>query len=133
MKQAPVILPSNRKFGFFFAFVFIVLSAYLFWSELKLASFLCIMITISLLTISFINPELLAPFNKLWLQLGLMLAWIVNPLIMGIIFFGIFTPVSLLTKLVGRDILNLRLKRLDSYWTKHTFNTNVQDPFKNQF
>jgi hypothetical protein len=133
MKQTQVILPSNRKFGFFFAFVFILLSAYLFWSDLELASFLCTIFTILLLTISLINPTLLAPFNKLWLQLGLGLAWLVNPLIMGTIFFGIFTPVSLLTKLAGRDILNLRMKQLESYWTKQTSKTNVQDPFKNQF
>ncbi len=82
--------------------------------------------------ITIINADVLFPLNKLWIKFGILLGIIVNPIIMGIIFFGIFTPIAILMRLSGRDELRLRLKKKKTYWINRK-TLNRFDSFKKQF
>ena len=78
------------------------------------------------------NSSLLSPFNLLWFKFGLLLGKIVNPLIMGIFFFILITPISLITKLFGRDELRIKRKSVTTYWiNKDTAQESTS--FKNQY
>lgn len=69
------------------------------------------------LTLVFVKPALLHPLNVLWGRFGLLLNKVTNPLIMGVLFYGVMTPIALIMRLVGKD--PLRLKRdaaAASYW-----------------
>ena len=66
--------------------------------------------------ITFVNEHALLPLNKLWMKFGQLIGIIVSPIVLGIIFFGIFTPYSLLMRLFGRDELQLKLRKRKSYW-----------------
>ncbi len=62
-------------------------------------------------------PSALNPLNRLWMKLGLVLHKIVNPIVMGLLFYGTIYPTGLVMRLRGKDLL--RLKRepgADSYW-----------------
>ena len=63
------------------------------------------------LIITITNADALLPLNKLWMKFGILLGMIISPIIMGIIFFVIFTPIAILMRLSGRDELRLRLKK----------------------
>ncbi len=78
-------------------------------------------------------PQKLALLNKLWFQFGLLLGRIVSPLVLGVIFFGILTPVSLFTRLFGRDELRLKRSAGNSYWILRAPPGPAKDSFKNQF
>ena len=81
---------------------------------------------------TFVKASLLLPLNKLWMRFGLLLGQIISPLVLGIIFFGIFTPVALLMRLSGRDELRLKFKNKTSYWILR--NEPIQgDSFRRQF
>ena len=108
--------PSNYKFGYFFTFVFILLSIYFFIAQLNFYSIFSLCISFSFLIITIINANLLLPLNRLWIGLGLVLGAIINPIIMGFIFFGLFTPISILMRFFGRDELLIRQKDKTSYW-----------------
>ena len=66
--------------------------------------------------ITLINERALLPLNKLWMRFGQLIGIIISPIILGIIFFGIFTPYSLLMRLFGRDELQLKFGKRESYW-----------------
>lgn len=83
--------------------------------------------------VTLIAPRLLAPFNKAWFKLGELLGRIVNPLVMGVIFFGLITPVSWFGRLRGRDELRLRRKDRPSHWIDRAPPGPDGDSFKNQY
>jgi hypothetical protein len=127
-------LPTNRKFGFFFTSVFALLNLYFLFVGLNPIAYVMFAITVFFLLTTLIKPDALLPLNKLWMQLGLLLGMIINPIVLGIIFFGLFTPMSLLMKLFKRDELRLKLiTDRKSHWKERDTGDAQTNTFKNQF
>lgn len=127
-------LPSNRTFGLLFIGVFAILGAYGLWrgwsTELVKAFFI---VSALLLVVTLLVPKLLTPFNKAWYQLGLLMGKVVSPIVLGVIFFIIITPVAIVTKLAGRDALKLRKQNVDSHWIDRKPPGPEPESFKEQF
>ena len=87
MKYAKIELPSSRKFGFFFTFVFLIIASYFFLSDGILISYAFFTLAAVLLLITFVNEHALHPLNKLWMRFGQLLGILISPIILGIIFF----------------------------------------------
>lgn len=132
MNHKDLKLPSNQKFGLFFAFIFIILSSFFFFGNKAIASFFFLILSVSFLIVSLIKPGLLFPLNKLWMRFGFLLGMVINPIVLGILFFILFTPISIIMKIFGRDELQLRLKN-KSYWKKINKKSLSLESFKNQF
>ena len=132
MKFSEIELPSNRKFGFFFTLVFAVAAAYFYYSANVTWAYVFIVATLAFVLVTLINSEVLLPLNKLWIRLGILLGTIVSPIVLGIIFFGLFTPVAILMRLIGRDELMLKFTRKISHWVKRD-EPITSESFKNQF
>lgn len=132
MKFSEIELPSNRKFGSFFTFVFAVATAYsVYVASIGLAYTFSAAASIFLL-ITLTKSDALLPLNKLWMRFGFLLGMIVSPVVLGIIFFGLFTPVALLMRLSGRDELRLKFTQKASHWISR--NEPIKsESFKNQF
>lgn len=127
-------LPTNRKFGFFFTSVFALLSSYFLFVGLNSIAYVMFAITVFFLLTTLIKADALLPLNKLWMQLGLLLGMIVSPIVLGIIFFGLFTPMSLLMKLFRRDELRLKLVAdRKSHWKERDIGDAQTNTFKHQF
>ena len=132
MKFSDIELPSNKKFGFFFTFVFAILAFYfLFIDSILWAQALAILVAFFLL-ITVIIPQVLLPLNKLWMRLGLLLGMIVSPIVLGIIFFGLVTPYGVVMRMFGRDELRLKFTKKSSHWISRS-ELIKSDSFKNQF
>lgn len=132
MKFSDIELPSNRKFGFFFSVVFALVGAYFFNVAVSIA-YCFLAMAVVFLIVTLIKAELLLPLNKLWMRFGLLLGLIINPSVLAIIYFGVFTPVNLLMKILGRDELGLKLSERPSYWKERSSGDKLSDSFKNQF
>ena len=126
-------LPSDRKFGFFFSFIFFIASTYLYVKEINILFFIFFLLSIVFFIIAFVKAYILRPLNKLWMKFGMLLSIIISPLVMGLIFFFIFTPAGVIMKLFGRDELNLRLNKKSSYWISLNENGGKSNSFMNQF
>lgn len=109
-------LPSNRKFGLFFTFVFGATAIYFYNYSSILWAQIFTMTSAIFLTISLTKDEILSPLNKIWMKLGLLLGFIVSPVILGLVFFGLFTPIAVIMRISGRDELRLKLKKKPSCW-----------------
>ena len=134
MKLSDVELPSNRKFGFFFCMIFAALGVYSYLEDRMIVAFLFFGFSLLFLFITLVKADTLLPLNKLWMQFGFLLGMIVSPIVLGIIFFGLFTPIGIVMRLFGRDELRLKFKKKkQSYWIVRGSVTNQEDNFKNQF
>ena len=124
-----VKIGSNRSFGIVFFVVFLIIATYplINGDELRLWS---LIISIVFLFLGLVNSKILNPLNKLWFKFGIFLGKIISPLVMGIIFFLIVTPIGLLMRLLNKDLLNLRFNNNGSYWIEKT---EPKSKMKNQF
>jgi hypothetical protein len=132
MKLSEVKLPSNRKFGFFFSTIFLLASLYSYYIDSEIMVYILSPLCGTFLVITIMNPKILLPLNKLWMKFGFLLGMIVSPIIIGIIFFGIFTPIAMIMRLIGRDELRLRLKKKKTHWINRITLTKIGS-FKKQF
>lgn len=132
MKLSEVKLPSNRKFGFFFSTIFLLASLYSYYKGSEIMVYVLSTLCITFLVITIINAKILLPLNKLWMKFGVLLGMIISPIIMGIIFFGIFTPIAIIMRLSGRDELRLRFKKQKTHWINRKI-LNIVDPLKKQY
>lgn len=125
---------SERSFGLVFAAVFAVIGIYgLYKGWVPVASVTWLVAGLLLALIAVVSPKLLAPFNRAWFRLGLLLNKIVSPVVLGIIFFGLLTPVAVLARLFGRQVLLLKPRSVSSYWVMRSPPGPASDSFKNQF
>ena len=122
-------ISSNRSFGivFFVVFLFIALYPLIYNEEIRAWSAI---ISSIFLVLGLLNSKILAPLNKLWFKFGIFLGKMVSPLIMGIIFFLVVTPIGLIMRLFGKDVLNLKYNKHQSYWIEKN---GPKSKMKNQF
>ena len=129
MNHKDIKIGSNRSFGIVFFVVFFLISIYpllndenvRLWSLILSFLFLCL---------GFLNSKLLTPLNKLWFKFGLLLGRIISPVIMGLIFFFVVTPIGLVMRMFKKDLLNLKFNKNKTYWINKT---GPKSKMKNQF
>ena len=116
MKKVPVKISSNRSFGFLFFVVFFVISLWPLKSQgdLRLWAFI---LSLVFLVLGVLNSKFLTPLNKLWFKFGISLGTIVSPIVMGVVFFIVVTPIGVIMRFAGKDLLKLKIyKNFDTYW-----------------
>jgi len=133
MHVSQLQLPTDKKFGYFFSLIFIALSSYFFLKNSNLLSYIFISLAIIFLIFAIFKSEVLHPLNILWMRFGLLIGKIVSPLVLGFIFFGIFTPISIFMRIIGRDELRLKVIRRNSFWKKRGDNETRLKTFFDQF
>ena len=109
---------SNKSFGILFFIVFLGFGLWPITYEDKPNIYLLI-ISIIFLILGLINSKLLSPLNSIWIKFGELLGKIIAPMVMAIVFFIILTPISLIVRLFGNDLLGLKFtKKIKTYWIK---------------
>ena len=126
-------MPSNIKFGYSFSIIFLIILIYFFYINNYFLLLISISLSFIFLLFSFIAPKILRYPNLLWYKFGILLGKIINPLIMGFIFFLIFTPISIFFKIIGRDELNIKNVKMKTYWKKRETKELEAKSFNNQF
>ena len=124
---------SDRGFGQVFAGFFAILAALSWWNGHTTWHY-TLPIAAAFLIVAYVYPKALGPLNRLWLKFGLLLYKVMNPLILGLLFFVTIMPIGLLMRALGKDFL--RLKRdpaAKSYWIERTPPGPPPQSMKNQF
>ena len=124
-----VKLSSNRSFGVVFFIVFLLIGLYpiLKGNDLRIWS---LIISFIFLALGLINSRTLTPLNRLWFKFGLLLGKFISPIIMGIIFFIVVTPIGIIMRLFKKDLLNLKFNKKETYWIDKK---GPKSKMKNQF
>jgi len=126
-------VPSNRSFGWTFTTFFTLVGAYSLWRggvaypwDFALAAVTAV-VTIA-------RPEWLAPLNRLWMKFGELLHRIVSPVVLGVIFYGVFTPIGFVMRFAGRDTMKRRFEpTAPTYWIGRNPPGPAAESFRDQF
>ena len=128
--KSNIKISSNRNFGLVFFFIFLVVSIWplthnespRIWSAIISLAFLILVLT---------RSKLLTPLNRLWAKFGIILGAIIAPIVMGVVFFLVITPIGLFMKIIGKDLLSIKYdKKKETYWVKRDKPTSTM---KQQF
>ena len=119
-----LVLPSNKKFGISFSLIFLIVSIYFTYSSFFFIATIFFFFSIALIIFAFFLPSYLYYLNKYWMLFGYYLSLIVNPLVLGFIYFIILTPFALVRRKFTKDELNLKFSKNFSYWEKRN-NTSI--------
>ena len=109
---------SNKSFGLIFFVVLLIIGLWPLKNGENL-NFYFITISIIFLILGLINSKLLTPLNKSWIKLGEILGIIIAPIVMALVYFVVLTPISIIVRIFGKDLLGLKfLKEKETYWIK---------------
>ena len=129
MDQNDIKIGSNKSFGIVFFIVFLIISIYPLLNNGNIRIW-SLIISFIFLILGVLNSKLLNPLNKIWFKFGLFLGKIISPIVMGIIFFLVVTPIAILMKLLQKDLLNLKFNKNNTYWIEKS---GPKSKMKNQF
>jgi hypothetical protein len=127
--MSDVKISSNRSFGIVFFVVFLLIAFYPLTNQADIRIW-SVIVSLIFLSLGLLNSKLLTPLNKIWFKFGIFLGKIVSPLIMGLIFFAVVTPIAFLMRILKKDLLNLKFSKNNSYWIEKS---GPKSKMKNQF
>ena len=130
MEKTSVKISSNRSFGLLFFIVFLAISLWPLKSQedLRLWAFILALI---FFVLGILNSKFLTPLNKLWMKFGIFLGSIISPFVMGVVFFMVVTPVGLIMRFLGKDLLRIKKSKfVSTYWINREKQNNTM---KRQF
>ena len=126
-------LPSNRSFGWTFTAVFVLGALYSAW---KGGPWMGTLLVLALATaaVTLTRETWLTPLNRAWMKLGELLGRVVSPVVLGVIFFGVFTPAGAIMRLLGRDAMCRSFDAAaPSYWVKRDPPGPAETSFRDLF
>jgi hypothetical protein len=115
LKKNKIKISSNKSFGIVFFIVFLLISIYPIINDKEIRVW-SLIVSLIFLILGLTNSNILSPLNKIWFKFGIFLGSFVSPIVMGVVFFLVVTPISLLMKLFGKDVLSLKKNNSKSYW-----------------
>jgi len=124
-----VKIGSNKSFGIVFFIVFLLIALYPLTIDKEIIIW-SLILSLIFLILGLINSKFLTPLNIIWFKFGIFLGKIVSPLVMGIIFFFVVTPIGILMRIFKNDLINLKFTSQKSYWIEKT---GPKSKMKNQF
>ena len=112
---------SNKSFGILFFVVFLIIGLWpiLTSNDVRLWS---LAISVIFLILGLINSSILEPFKNSWIKLGELLGKIIAPIVMGLVFFTVLTPISFILRIFGKDLLKIKYLKDKTYWIKREKN-----------
>ena len=129
MKNNNIKIATNKSFGIIFFIFFIIVSIFPLFKEENIRIW-SLIIAVIFLILGLFNSKALTPLNKIWFKFGILLGSFVSPIVMGVVFFVIVTPTSLVMRALGKNLLNLKKGNKKTYWIERS---KIKSKMKNQF
>ena len=124
-----ISISSNKSFGIVFFVVFLIVALYPLLENESVRLWSIILSAIFLI-LGMLDSKFLTPLNKIWFKFGILLGSIVSPIVMGVVFFAIVTPTSIIMKILGKNLLNLKKDNKKTHWIARS---KIKSMMKNQF
>jgi|TARA_B100000787_G_scaffold609_1_gene464 hypothetical protein len=129
LKNNNIKIGTNKSFGIVFFLLFLAVSIFPLFKDGNIRIW-SLIISIIFLVLGLFNSKALTPLNKVWFKFGILLGNFLSPVVMGIVFFAIVTPTSIIMRVLGKDLLNLKKSNKNSYWIERS---KIVSKMKNQF
>jgi|TARA_B110000858_G_C17761443_1_gene454736 hypothetical protein len=122
-------ISSNKSFGIVFFVVFLIIALYPLLENENVRVW-SIIVSVIFLILGLLNSTILSPLNKVWFKFGIALGNFVSPIVMGLVFFIVVTPISIIMRVLKKDLLNLKKDNKKTYWIERS---RIESKMKNQF
>lgn len=122
-------ISSNKSFGIVFFVVFLIIALYPLLENENVRVW-SIIVSVIFLILGLLNSTILSPLNKVWFKFGIALGNFVSPIVMGLVFFIVVTPISIIMRVLKKDLLNLKKGNKKTYWIEKS---KIKSKMKNQF
>jgi len=119
--KSKIKISSNKSFGILFFIVFTLIAVWPTFNSGDVRKW-SLLIGILFLILGLMNSRFLNPLNFAWVKFGEILGRIVAPIVMAFIYFFVITPIGLLMRLTGKDLLKLKFLKKNSYWIRREKN-----------
>jgi hypothetical protein len=129
MNKNKIKISSNKSFGLVFFVFFLIISLFPLFKDGNIRIW-AIIPSIIFLILGLLNSPILSPLNKIWFKFGILLGSFMSPIAMGIVFFIVVTPTSLIMKMFGKNLLGLKKNNKKSYWIERS---SIKSKMKDQF
>jgi predicted membrane protein len=129
LDNSNIKIGTNKSFGIVFFVFFLIVSIFplLNNGDIRVWS---LIISLIFLILGILNSKILTPLNQIWFKFGILLGRFVSPVVMGIIFFAIVTPTSVIMRVLQKNLLNLKKGNKKTYWLERY---KIKSKMKNQF
>jgi len=129
MDKNKIKISSNKSFGLVFFAFFLIISLFPLFKYGYIRIW-AIIPAIIFLILGLLNSPILSPLNKIWFKFGILLGNVMSPIVMGIVFFAVVTPTSIIMRMFGKNLLGLKKDNNKSYWIERS---SIKSKMKNQF
>jgi hypothetical protein len=129
MDKNKIKISSNKSFGIVFFAFFLIISLFPLFKYGNIRIW-AIIPAIIFLILGLLNSPILSPLNKIWFKFGILLGNVMSPIVMGIVFFAVVTPTSIIMRMFGKNLLGLKKNNNKSYWIERS---SIKSKMKNQF
>ncbi len=129
MNNRNIKIGTNKSFGIVFFVFFLIVSIFPLLNDGNIRVW-SLIVSIIFLILGILNSKILTPLNKVWFKFGILLGKFVSPVIMGVIFFAIVTPTSVIMRILQKNLLNLKKGNKKTYWIERS---KIKSKMKNQF
>jgi predicted membrane protein len=129
LDNSNIKIGTNKSFGIVFFVFFLIVSIFplLNNGDIRVWS---LIISLIFLILGILNSKILTPLNQIWFKFGILLGRFVSPVVMGIVFFAIVTPTSVIMRVLQKNLLNLKKGNKKTYWIERS---KIKSKMKNQF
>ena len=129
MKNNNIKIGTNKSFGIVFFLFFLIVSIFPLFQNGNIRIW-SLIIAVIFLILGLLNSKVLTPLNKIWFKFGILLGKFVSPIVMGVVFFAVVTPTSLIMRVLGKNLLNLKRDNKKTYWIERS---KIKSKMNNQF
>ena len=129
MDKSNIKIGTNKSFGIVFFVFFLIVSIFPLLNDGDIRVW-SLIISLVFLILGILNSKILTPLNRIWFKFGILLGRFVSPVVMGIIFFAIVTPTSVIMRVLQKNLLNIKKGNKKTYWIERS---KIKSKMKNQF
>lgn len=132
IKNIRLIKKDLKNFGFIIGIILLSFGLYLLYKGIDYSIYF-VSVGLIFFSLSFIAPKILKPFYKVWMTFAVIIGWIMTRLILSVLFYSVITGIAILTRIIGKDFLSLKINNKDSYWNNRNSDNELNQDYEKQF
>ena len=132
IKNIKLAKKDLKSFGFTIGIILSLFGLFLFYKRIDYFIYF-VSVGLIFLSLGLIAPKTLKPIYKVWMTFAVIVGWIMTRLILSVLFYSVITVIAILTRIIGKDFLNLKINNRDSYWNNRDSNYELNQDYEKQF
>ena len=132
IKNIKLAKKDLKNFGFIIGIILSLFGLFLFYRRIDYFIYF-VSVGLIFLSLGLIAPKILKPIYKVWMTFAVIIGWIMTRLILSVLFYSVITGIAILTRIIGKDFLNLKINNKESYWNNRDSDYELNQDYEKQF